>query len=32
VQDLGAITVWADALDLAPERLQQALRRAARPA
>ena len=30
VQDLGALALWADALDLAPEVLQQALRRAAR--
>ena len=30
VQDLEAITLWAEALDLAPEVLQQALRRAAR--
>jgi hypothetical protein len=30
VQDLGALEVWADALNLAPEVLQQALRRAAR--
>ena len=32
VQDLGALALWAEALGLAPEVLQAALRRAARPA